>query len=90
MNSEEPLDETPKQTAKERLLEAKDKDIPLDLFLFSCLEQERLLRVTAQPDQDGAGWPVLAHVKSADNKAYLDEASFEGTELEATLAGNWS
>ena len=77
MKSEELLDEAPKQTAKERLLEVKDKDIPLDLFLFSCLEQERLLRATAQ--QNHEGWPVLANVELAENKSYLDEASFESS-----------
>lgn len=77
MKSEEPLDEAPKQTAKERLLEAKDKDIPLDLFLFSCFEQEQLLKATATSDSSGTRWPVLAHDETTENASYLNETSFE-------------
>jgi hypothetical protein len=41
-------EESPKQTTKARLLEAQGKDVPLDLFLFSCFEYEQLLKATGR------------------------------------------
>lgn len=55
----------PKVTAKQRVLEAQGKEVPVDLFLYSCLERERLIRATKGTGATIIEWAALA--ESADD-----------------------
>lgn len=55
----------PKVTAKQRVLEAQGRDVPLDLFLYSCLEQERILKAKAGKGALVIHWPVLGEEEGA-------------------------
>lgn len=71
------IEEAPKQTAKQRVLEAQGKEVPLDLFLFSCLEHERILKVKAGSGAPIIRWPVLGSESSNAPTEDLSAASLD-------------
>lgn len=60
-NTEKPQDNQPQQpNAKQQIELARGKNVPIDYFLYSCLEHERTQRAQYGDDMPTAGrWPLM-------------------------------
>lgn len=60
-NTENPQDNQPQQpNAKQQIELARGKNVPIDYFLYSCLEHERTQRAQFGDDMPTAGrWPLM-------------------------------
>ncbi|MCX6109445.1 MAG: hypothetical protein NTZ90_07575 [Proteobacteria bacterium] len=59
-------------TTKERVLQARGQEVPLDYFLYSCLERERLEKATIGDSQPHIAWPLLPKVGEEGPVAALE------------------
>ncbi len=60
LDSNQPIENPVEVTKKQRVLAARGQEVPIDLFLFSCLEQERLERAQAAA-MPTIQWPALSN-----------------------------
>ena len=62
-------------TTKQRVLEARGHQVPVDYFLYSCLERERLEKATMGDSQPHIAWPLLPKVGETEPVAAIAAAA---------------
>jgi len=63
-------------STKQRVLLARGQEVPLDYFLYSCLERERLEKSTVGDNQPHIAWPLLPRVGDTGPAAALAGPQF--------------
>lgn len=82
-NPEEEQSQEKKVNQKQRIIEAKGKEVSPDYFLFSCLEHERTVKAQKDHGSEVVQWPPFA--EGADLPASLEGKSTK--ELLREMAG---
>lgn len=73
------MEESNKGSFKQKVIESRGKEVPMDYFLYSCLEHERTAQAVRGDDVDETGWPVLA--------SYIADTSSDTEFASMPLAG---
>ena len=56
---------------KQQILEARGKSVAVDLFLYSCLEHERLLAAKGSQNTNIIRWPLLGTIDSPETSSEI-------------------
>jgi hypothetical protein len=75
---EEQDTEAPRINRKQRILESRGQTVPIDLFLYSCLEQERLLRAKGEGNLYVIRWPLLGSGAEPEPSPELESMQLQG------------
>lgn len=75
---EEQEAEAPRVNRKQRILESRGQTVPIDLFLYSCLEQERLLRAKGDENPYVIRWPLLGSGAEPQPSPELESMQLQG------------
>jgi hypothetical protein len=70
--------EAPRVNRKQRILESRGQTVPIDLFLYSCLEQERLLRAKGEENLYVIRWPLLGSGAEPQPSPELEGMQLQG------------
>lgn len=53
------MEESNKNSFKQKVIDSRGKEVPMDYFLYSCLEHERTAQATRSEADEDFGWPAL-------------------------------